>query len=72
MRAAKRPTGMGEKPDDRWALPLCGKHHRMQHHEGERGFWKDRGKDPIFVALALQANAGDVTAGEQIIAAAHD
>ena len=66
-RAAKRPTGMGEKSDDRWALPLCGAHHRHQHTRGERLFWKDMDIDPIFVALALQVNAGDLEAGEQII-----
>jgi hypothetical protein len=68
-RAAKRPTGMGEKPDDRWAVSLCGMHHRDQHKRGERLFWKDLGIDPIVVALALQVNAGDLEAGEQIIIA---
>jgi Protein of unknown function (DUF968) len=65
-RAAKRPTGMGEKPDDRWALPLCGKHHRKQHEIGERLFWYLSG-DPIFVAMALQLNTGNRDAAEQII-----
>lgn len=68
-RAAKRPTGMGEKPDDRWAVPLCGHHHREQHSFGEQKWWRAVGKDPIFIALALQANAGNVEAGEQIIEA---
>lgn len=68
-RAAKRPTGMGERPDDRWAVPLSGSLHREQHSMGERAFWKKYERDPIFLALALQANAGDVEAGEQIISA---
>lgn len=67
-RAAKRPTGMGEKPDDRWALPLCGMHHREQHELGERLFWNLSG-DPILIAMALQLNSGDHEAAEQIIEA---
>ena len=68
-RAAKRQTGKGEKPDDRWTLPLCGDHHRDQHKGNERTWWENMGLDPIFIALALQANAGDAMAAEQIIAA---
>lgn len=66
-RAAKRPTGMGERPDDAFALPLCGDCHRKQHHSGERWFWNFHGIDPVFVALALYRVSGDVEAGEQIV-----
>lgn len=66
-RAAKRPTGMQEKPDDRWAVPLCGREHREQHHVGEKAFWAGREIDPIFLALALYGISGDHEAGEQII-----
>lgn len=66
-RAAKRPTGLGERPDDRWAIPLCGAHHRWQHARGEKLFWEEMDKDPIFLALALQASAGDLEAAEEII-----
>jgi hypothetical protein len=32
--------GVGQKPDDRWAAPLCHKHHMQQHDMGdEEGFW---------------------------------
>ena len=31
INIGKNGTGMGEKPSDKWALPLCGKHHREQH-----------------------------------------
>lgn len=66
-RAAKRQTGMGEKPDDIWALPLCGEHHREQHSMGEREFWKVHERDPIFIALALHCAAGDYAKAQQVI-----
>lgn len=45
--AGKRMVGKGEKPDDKWALPLCGKHHREQHKMNERAWWESKGIDPI-------------------------
>ena len=68
-RAGKRPTGLGERPSDAWAVPMCGECHRLQHGGGEREFWRGSGIDPIFVALALYRASGDHEAGEQIIAA---
>lgn len=50
----KRETGMGEKPDDRWTLPLCGYHHRDQHRGGEQQFWNRHRVNPISACLALQ------------------
>ena len=52
----KRPTGMGERPDDRWSLPVCvvchldgnGSIHRM----GEEAFWANK-TDPFQLAIAL-------------------
>ena len=69
-RAAKKNSGVGAKPDDRWTVPLCGQHHRMQHSQGERGFWKAAGIDPIFVALALYSVSGDQERGNQIVSSA--
>jgi hypothetical protein len=48
----KRETGMGEKPSDKWVLPLCGQHHRMQHRMNEMEFWASHNIDPF--ALAMQ------------------
>jgi hypothetical protein len=70
-RAAKRQTGMGEKPDDSWAVPLCGNHHRIQHTMNEREFWRSGGMDPILVALALWRISGDHAAGTIICEAVH-
>jgi hypothetical protein len=72
QRAGKRSVGKGEKPDDIWVVPLCGKHHRDQHHVGEREFWALAGIDPIFTALALWACTGNQERGEQIVMHAHD
>jgi len=66
-RAAKRPTGMGERPDDVWALPVCGDHHRLQHTANERLFWERAGIDPIFIALALNRIAGNCELGTVIV-----
>lgn len=73
LRAAKEPTGIGRKPDDRWTLPLCGQDHRRQHSMNEREFWRTEGIDPIFCALALWAVSGDHYAGTIIVGnARHD
>ncbi len=38
-------AGMGQKPDDWRAVPLCGFHHRHdQHNNGERTFWETYAK----------------------------
>lgn len=69
LRAGKRPTGMGEKADDAFALPLCGECHRRQHDIGEHPFFALEGIDPIRVALALWYATGKQEKGEQIVRA---
>lgn len=59
----KRETGKGEKPNDRWAVPLCIHCHRNRpnnlglgalHNVGERKFWKRRlHLDPFKIASEL-------------------
>lgn len=71
-KAAKRSVGKGEKPDDIYTVPLCGRHHREQHEIGEREFWNLAGIDPVFTSLALWSCTGNQDRGEQIIAAAHE
>ena len=66
-RIAKPLTGIGIKPDDRFALPLCNDGHRKQHAMGERRFWSLYKFDPILIALALYSVSGDHEAGEAII-----
>lgn len=67
----KRSTGMGEKPDDIWTVPICPDHHVFgkgaQHSMSEQAFWAAHRVDPFTVALALWACTGDLELGQQII-----
>lgn len=47
----KRDTGMGERPSDKWTLPLCGRHHREQHTMNETVFWSKYNIDPFALCL---------------------
>lgn len=53
----KRSTGIGEKPHDRWAIPLCAGCHLdepyAQHNVGERKFWGGMGVNPFAEAEGL-------------------
>lgn len=53
----KRHVGMGEKPDDRWCVPLCPGCHlydtSAQHKGGEAAFWDRHGINPFDVAEKL-------------------
>lgn len=55
----KEYTGRQQKPDDRWAVPLCHLCHRngpqAQHRGSEREFWRLRGIDPFGEAERLWA-----------------
>lgn len=50
----KRATGMQEKPDDRWTVPLCAWDHRespaSQHNIGEETFWRREEMNPFHIA----------------------
>jgi hypothetical protein len=63
----KRGTGMGEKPDDKFTVPLCPMHHTEQHAGNEMTFWAKQGIDPFKVALTLFAHSGDDEAAEAVI-----
>jgi hypothetical protein len=55
----KRETGKGERPSDRFCVPLCAGCHMddpgAQHKVGERHFWRSNDVDPFAVAAALYA-----------------
>ncbi len=55
----KPVTGIGTKPDDKWAVPLCAWFHTIsseaQHRFGEEWWWEQRNIDPLFVASKLYA-----------------
>ena len=69
-RIAKVNAGIGQKPDDKFTVPLCGDCHRKQHTGSERKFWASHGIDPILIALALYA-ARDTEEMELIVRAQH-
>lgn len=60
LAAGKRQTGKGERPSDRWAVPLCPGCHRTRsysvHRIGEEPFWKFVAVcDPFSIAAHLWA-----------------
>lgn len=48
-------TGGAQKSSDKWALPLCGRHHKEQHRMNELEFWASYGIDPFALAQRYQA-----------------
>jgi hypothetical protein len=75
-RFAKRHVGIGEKPDDKWTVPLHHELHRTgsdaQHSSNERAWWRARGIDPVAVAAALFAHSGDDDAAVIILMTARE
>lgn len=69
-KAGKRAVGIGEKPDDRWTVPLCRHHHTQQHSKNEKIFWDEKGIDPIYKALILWSLSGDHETAEKALLSA--
>jgi hypothetical protein len=68
--AHNKHGGMGKKPHDKFALPLCSDCHREQHRIGERAFWSIVGIHPLFVCERLYAARGDLVKMRSIVFAA--
>ena len=50
----KRAVGMGEKPDDRWAVSLCRACHTDQHANNEFDWWQTHSSiSPLTIAVTL-------------------
>jgi hypothetical protein len=66
-----KASGLGKKPPDRWALPLCPDHHRLardcQHNQGEQMFWARLGINPLIVCGRLYAQRGDLVAMRAVV-----
>src|SRR5215510_6426898 len=60
-------SGVGMKPGDRYAVPLCSGCHARQHRVGELTFWSALRIDPYNVALRLWSVSADVDAGERTV-----
>ena len=54
----KRDVGMGEKPDDRWAIPMCRVCHITQHSMNEQEFYRERRILPLLLAQRLYSEFG--------------
>ena len=67
LRYFKPITGMAEKPDDKFAVPLAAGAHRAQHSTGERAWWETQGIDPVLIAILLWCHTGNDDAGVHII-----
>jgi len=59
--------GVGVKPSDRYAVPLCSVCHAKQHRLGELTFWSALRIDPLNVALRLWTVPADIEAGERTV-----
>lgn len=66
-----KASGLQRKPEDKWALPLCAEHHRLdrvaQHNRGEEAFWAELGISPLLTAERLYAQRGDLVAMRAVI-----
>jgi len=66
-----KSSGLQKKPDDRWALPLCGPCHRTashaQHSRNEEAYWAELGLNPLLVCERLHAQSGDLVAMRAVI-----
>ena len=60
-------SGVGVKPGDRYAVPLCNACHAKQHRVGELTFWSRLRIDPLNVALRLWAVSGDERGGARTV-----
>lgn len=61
-------TGGGEKPADKWVIPMCERHHSEQTHMGEGPrFWEHYGFDPHALALMLHDVSPEIPTGRRVI-----
>lgn len=62
LAIGKELTGKGEKPGDRYTVPLCPYHHRIgvdcQHNSNEREWWARTGLNPFQIAASLWIESG--------------
>lgn len=62
LAIGKELTGKGEKPHDRFTVPLCPYHHRTgidcQHNSNEAQWWARTGLNPWAIAASLWIESG--------------
>lgn len=64
----KKHTGMAQKPDDFWTLPLRPDEHKAQHSENELAWWRSHEIDPFEAALRLYDLSGDFDGACRLLA----
>jgi len=61
-----KASGLGKRPADRWALPLCRDDHlnarHAQHKRNEAAFWASLGINAPLAATRIYAQRGDLVA----------
>lgn len=66
-----KASGMGKKPSDEWALPLCRDDHlnarHAQHRRSEAAFWDGLGINPLLICQRLYAKRGDLVAMRAVV-----
>lgn len=66
-----KASGLGKKPEDRWALSLCSQCHRLardaQHNRNEQEFWASLGINALSTCQRLYAQRGDLIAMRAVI-----
>lgn len=66
-----KASGLGKKPADRFAAPLCSDCHRLardaQHNRGEQEFWNSLGINPLLCCAQLYAQRGDLVAMRAVV-----
>lgn len=62
LAIGKELTGKGEKPHDKFCVPLCPYHHRTgidcQHNSNEKAWWARTGLNPWAIAASLWIESG--------------
>jgi hypothetical protein len=66
-----KSSGLGKRPEHKWAVPLCGSDHRLaktaQHNRSEQEFWHAIGIHVLATATSLYAQRGDLVAMRAVI-----
>lgn len=66
-----KSSGLGKRPEHKWALPVCGSDHRVarhaQHNRNEQEFWDALGINPLITAQRLYAQRGDMVAMRAVV-----
>ena len=66
-----KASGLGKKPADRFAVPLCPDDHRIalhaQHRHNEEAWWISVGINPLLVAERMWAQRDDLEAMRKVV-----